>query len=155
MADNSFHIIQSSNARVSVLEDVNHLDFLQIIKKEGDKNALYPASLIANGNGTFFDFTVYLSNELDSRIYPKNENQVSIAYIHPHGQTPNILRLYYTPARIKGAKPSHAYKIINVKPLSDEIYSRKHKLIHNYVVDCEKQESIKVTPVRGKALQEL
>lgn len=112
---------------------------MKIVKLPHQPESIYSAVLMGVGSVSYTDFTVALSNELDLRILPKNENQVSIKFIQPFGDYPNMLRLFYFPKSVKGSKPNYAYKGMNKKKLSEEILERKHKQIYNYLVDFGKE----------------
>lgn len=88
MVENYLALLYSHNGVVQVNVDVTQQDYLNIIKKQSNSEVntlnqeknLYPASLSAAGGGSYLDFSIYLSTELDSRIYPKSENQVAIKF---------------------------------------------------------------------------
>jgi len=76
-------------------------------------------------------------------------------FIKPFGEYPNLLRLFYTPKNSKSYKPNIGLKAINKKRIDNDLIYKKHKQIHNYIVDFGKEEYIIVTPVKGRALSEV
>lgn len=137
--ENSLELIYSERGALKIKSYQNLNEFMKLVKcrSENEQN-IFSAVLLGVGSLSYTDFSVVLSNQLDLRILPKNENQISIKFVQPYGDYPNMLRLFYVPKNIKGSKPNYAYKGMNRKRLSDEILEKKHKQVYNYLVDFSK-----------------
>ena len=101
-------MICSSNGIVKVLPDCHYSQFSDCLKNP--KGRVYPVAMSGIGNGHLIDLSVYLSNEVDTRLPPKNENQVAIHYLSPFGEHPNCLRLFFTPNWVKNRHPNFGIK---------------------------------------------
>jgi hypothetical protein len=66
-----------------------------------------------------------------------------------------MLRLFFASQTDKNRKPNLAYKVINRQKINEEVVSRKHKQIQNYIVDFDRPENTVTTQIIGKALAEV
>jgi hypothetical protein len=140
---------------VKLKPETNFHEFLSLANQKLTGSP-YPALAEGNGSGdTSINFSVFLSNEMETRTLPRNEHQISVKFIRPYGDYPNILRLFYTPKSGKNHKPNYAYKVINHQKIDDEVISRKYKHTHHFIVDFDRPEDIVTTQIIGKALAEV
>lgn len=86
---------------------------------------------------------------------PKSETQAIVKYNTPFGLYPNVLRLFYFPTGTRTIKKSYGFKIVNKKKINEDLLSKKHKLIHFFIVDTNREDSYEAILVKGKALESL
>lgn len=90
-------------------------------------------------SGIGFSDSIMMNTEIvNNKIIPRSEGFICRKFVSPYASTPNILRLYYYPKNNKQLKRSYGYKFINNKQMDEDMFRKKHRLIHNYIVNSEK-----------------
>lgn len=81
-----------------------------------------------------------MSNEIiGNKIIPRSEGFICRKFIRPYADTPNLLRLYYTPKSQRATKKNYAYKMMNTNVMDEEMFKKKHRNTYSYLVNPEKQ----------------
>ena len=94
-----------------------------------------------------------MSNELtENKLIPRNEGYVYRRFVRPYGEKANLLRLFYRPKTRNCIKKNHGYKMVSNYQMNEELFKKKQRLNHHYIVNPEKTDSYSSTLIKGKAL---
>lgn len=105
-----------------------------------------------SSNGVMFENTIVMNNEITAKIVPRSENVISTKFILPYALYPNIIRLFYIPKTVKNIKKNFAYKVINRKQMTEDSYKKKHRMINQFMIHIDNEDSYIATLMKGRAL---
>ena len=118
------------------------------------QDPMFPAVIHSSVSGLDFNNSILMSTEVvNTKVVPRSEGFISRRFVRPYADTPNMLRLYYTPACQRSNRKNHAYKLVNHLPMDETMFRKKHRLTHHYLVNPERQDSNSMALVKGKALE--
>ena len=94
-----------------------------------------------------------MSNEIfANKIVPRSEGFLCRRFVPPYANTPNILRLYFAAPSCKRQKRNYGYKLLNKSPMTWQIFTKKHRQTHSYIVNPDKKSTYSMTILKGKCL---
>ena len=80
-----------------------------------------------------------MSNEIvGKKIIPRGEGFICRRFIRPYADTPNLLRLYFTPKSQRKTKRNYAYKMVNTAVMDEDMFRKKHRNTCSYIVNPDK-----------------
>ena len=103
--------------------------------------------------GIEFSNSVVMNDELvSSKVIPRSEGFISRRFVLPYNSTPNLLRLHFQPKHSRSLRKNYGYKLVANRPLDEEACKKKHRLIHQFIIDTDREDSFSTTTLHGKAL---
>ena len=97
--------------------------------------------------------TIVKKNDIQSKMFPRKENQVCIEFIMPYRMTPNIIRLFFFPIRSGTHKKNYAYKIVNKNAINDHLFTKKLESPNLFMVNWKNEDSWNLNLMNGKSLK--
>lgn len=77
-----------------------------------------------------------MNNELiENKVIPRSEGFICRKFVPPYNHAPNLFRLHYLPKSSRKMRKNYAYKLVANRQMEEEMFKKKHKLIHQFLID--------------------
>ena len=147
-------IISTENELVKVDSFISNDAFMNKLPLQSMEGSIFPVVLHSSISGIAFSNSILMSNELtENKLIPRNESYVYRRFVRPYGEKPNLLRLFYRPKTRNCIKKNYGYKMVSHYQMNEELFKKKQRLNHHYIVNPEKTDSYSSTLIKGKALE--
>jgi hypothetical protein len=134
--DNTNSLISTSQGVVKVDSFITNETFIATLQLEKLEDRIFPIVLHSSISGIGFNNSILMTTEvIANKIIPRSEGFICRRLIRPYADTPNILRLYYIPESQKSVKKNYGYKMVNKVTMDEDLFKKKHRLTHNYIVN--------------------
>ena len=154
LSDNTNSLLYSDNGTVRFADNITNEAFLERLGVTKSDSDLLPVIVHSSISGVGFNNSILMSNEVfANKIVPRSEGFIIRRFTMPYAATPNILRLYFTPSSCKSVRKNYGHKMVNGSPMSQELFRKKQRQTHHYLVNPDRHASYTLTTIKGKCLQ--
>ena len=151
--DNSNSMIYTEDGIVKVEPFVSNEVFLKKIENLSTES-IFPYVLHSTISGINLNDSIMMNNEvIGNKIIPRSEGFICRKFVQPYAATPNILRLYFCPKGGRQLKKNYGYKLVHLKQMNEEMFKKKHRLVQNFIINTEREDTYTATLMSGKALE--
>lgn len=151
--DNSNSMIYTEDGIVKVEPFVSNEVFLKKIESSST-DSIFPYVLHSTISGINLNDSIMMNNEvIGNKIIPRSEGFICRKFVQPYAATPNTLRLYFCPKGGRQLKKNYGYKLVHLRQMNEEMFKKKHRLVQNFIINTERDDTYTATLMSGKALE--